>query len=560
MTLEDDLRDALHTHAESIEPAADGLERIEARLPSTTGSPRLALRLSVAAMLLFVVGAVGAIAMRSDDADVAAVDPASTTPPTGVTGIENELAPLPEPPEDASTAGVDGGTPTQATPSDFEFPAAPGGVIGPRAASPEEAINGFLGLIQRGGEEVSFDLDGSLARVTRTFENGQVGDVTVLQLGSVELADGSAGVAVVQAISPRLVIESPSMLSTTSGTSLIVSGQGEGFEAVVEVDLYSSDDGVWLARNWASAGNFGVLGPFSVELPLSGGGPAWVVVQSSTGADTRLAPFSAVPIVLDATQAEPDFIVTNVPADDPDGGLVVRTLPGTDGDQVGVLPPDLSGIRKRSALSVFVGDGEPMYGEAGLGDGEEWWNVWVPEPLANGRHWGWVNSRHLAVDGTVATSDALVIADAFVAGLRGDDAAFASLSWSGDVGFGLSSDIQTTMGGKAALPEFWDTSFSFTPPPDYVGTLDGTLREILSPTRQALGPDTAVEIEVVSIDELSPYSNVNDELNDRFPGATVVRLLDPANDGSGWRIVSLFIEPGASGPEVAGIVGVEWVP
>lgn len=562
MTLEDDLRNALHAHADSVEPAADGLERIEARLrPQPNRGPRLMVRLVAAAAVLLVLGGIGiVVAGNPSSDDVVAIPSSSTVGSSGATAIENELPPLIVPEEGTTGGVVTDSPPSEATPADFDLPAAPAGVLGPRAVSPEAAVDGFLQLIQRDSEEVTVDLEGALARVSRTFENGEVGDVTVLQLGAVELDDGSPGVVVVQAVSPRVVIESPSLLSTTTGPTLRVSGQGEGFEATVDVELYSSDDGVWLSRQYATAGNFGVVAPFATELAVSGSGPAWLVVQSSGGSDTGLEPFSAMPVVVDAPRADPTHLVTSIPAEDPDGGLVVRSLPGTDGERLGLLPPGTSGIRKRAALSAFVGDGEPNYGDRAGPDDQEWWNVWLPEPLANGRQWGWVNRRYLTEDR--ADVDPLVaIGDRFVGALRGDDAALTELPWSDrGVTVGLPTDLRSVSAASLRDPEFWITPDSWTIPEAFAGTLDGSPRVVFSPTQKELGPDDEVTVAALDTLEASPYGNDNQVLAARFPDTTIVQLTDPTNSGSGWRTINLVVDDGTEGLEIVGVVAIVWTP
>jgi hypothetical protein len=563
MTLEDDLRDALLGHADSIEPSPDGLERIEARLGTVSvDRPRLGVRLMVAAAAVLVVGGIGAVVLReSPNNDVVALPPSSTADAVGATAIENELPPLPDDEDSTTGSTATDSAPTEATPEDFDLPAAPVGVLGPRAATPSGAVEGFLQLIQRGSEEVVVDFEGALARVTRTFENGETGDVTVLQLGSVEMDDGSPGVVVVQAVSPRVVIESPSLLSTTTGPTLSVSGQGEGFEATVDVELYSSDDGVWLSRQSASAGNYGVVAPFAASLTASGSGPAWLVVQSAGGSGSRLEPFSAMPVVIDAPRADPIHLVTSIAADDPDGGLVVRSLPGTDGERLGVLPPGLSGIRKRAALSAFVGDGEPIYGEPASSEGEEWWNVWLPEPLANGREWGWVNARYLTDEAAGVADELVAIGEAYVAALRGDARALAELPWSeAGVTIGLPTDLRPITAEVLRDPAYWAATDSWTIPDALVGTLDGPPRIVFSPTRQRVGVDDEVAVTVLDGLDASPYGNDNQILADRFAGTTVVQLTDPSNDGSGWRTVNLLVGDGVAGPEIVGVVAVVWTP
>ncbi len=562
MTLEDDLRDALHAHAEQVDPSADGLERIEARLAPVNARPRLAPRLLVAAAVLLVVGAVGTATFRNrDDGEIAALPSSSTTDP-GAAPIENELPPVGDPiddPEDLSESS----SVTEATPSSADLPPAPDGILGPREATARDAVDRFLELIQRDGEEVFVTYEGSLARVSRTLENGDLGNVTALELGSVEMDDGSQGVVVTQALSPRVVIESPEPLTTSSGSSLALTGQGEGFEGTVNAQLFSSNDGVWLAQGFAPAGNFGVVASFSVELPVSGSGPAWLVVQSAGGTNSKLEPFSAVPVVIDAPLFGPDHLVTAISLDDPDGGLVVRSLPGADGDELGTLPPGQSGIRKRSALSAFVGDGEPNYGEAAsLGEGEEWWNVWLPQPLGNGRQWGWVNSRYLAVGGEVADDELISIGEAFVNGLRGDDGAFAALPWSRrGVAVGLTSDVRRATAGQLADGAFWAATDAWILPSDYGGTTEGTGREIFSPTQSMLVEET--EVGLASGPDpttASPFGNDQALFATQFAGASYVQISDPTNDGSGWVMINIFVIQGTSGREIVGVVATPWVP
>lgn len=560
MNIEDDLRSALHHHADQVEPSGDGLTRIQARLePAAVSRPRLAPRLLAAAAVLVMVGAVGVMTFRaSGRGDIEVAISSSTTDPAAA-AVVNDLPPRDDAADpsrpDSSSSSV-----TEGTPAVFDIPLAPPGILGPRSDTPAAAVESFLDLIQRGGEDVVVEIQGDLARVSRVVENGDMVDVTTLQLRSVETDDGTKRFVVIQAISPRIVIESPSLLSTSSGPVLTVSGQGDGFEAKVDVELYSSRDGVWLNRRSVQAGNFGVVGPFVADLDVSGSGPAWVIVQSAGGTETKLDPFSAVPLVIEAPRTAPNYLVTNIPVDDPDGGLVVRSLPGTDGEELGVLPPGQSSVNKRAALSAFIGDGEPSYGlePSTLGQ-QEWWNIWLPETLEGGRQWGWVNSRYLAIDAPLADADLETIGRAFVDVLRGGDA--ATLPWSAEgVTFGLSSDLGTTTSAKAANPGFWQEVFSFTPPPALSGTLEGNLREVLSPTRTALAPETAVDVDVVPILELSPYTVVNEVLAARFAGASVVQLTDPANDGSGWRLVNLFVRQGSNGSEIVGMVAVEWTP
>lgn len=566
MTLEDDLRSALHQHADQVEPSTNGLERIQARLtPVPAQRPRLAPRLLAAAAVLVALGAVGAMTFRSSGSGEIDLAASSSTTDPSAGSVINELPPL-EGADDPARSDSAGSTLSEGTPDIVvpNIPLAPAGILGPRANSPQTAVEAFLGLIQRGSEEVTIEIQDDLARLSRVAEGGDMVDVTTLQLGAVEM-DGSTGYVVIQAISPRVVIESPSVLSTSSGSTLTVSGQGEGFEADVDVHLYSSRDGVWLNSTSAKAGNFGVVAPFSADLGVSGSGPAWVVVQSSGGTDTKLEPFSAVPVVIDAPRQAPEYFVTNIAVDDPDGGLVVRTLPGIGGVELDVLPAGQASVNKRSALSAFIGDGEPIYGLGPVSDGQqEWWNIWLPQPLEGGRQWGWVNANYLAEVGAGVEVDASAqalesIGSQFVLGLRGDDAAFAALPWNADgVTVGLTSDVRTVSAATLGT-SFWSTTATWTLPEAFGGTVDTTGRELLSPTQELLG-STVVDLRTgADTATASPFGNDQALFASQFPGVSYVQVFDPTRD-SGWILINIFVNEGPDGPVIVGVVATPWTP
>ncbi|MEZ5378530.1 MAG: hypothetical protein R2733_18645 [Acidimicrobiales bacterium] len=75
------------------------------------------------------------------------------------------------------------------------------------------------------------------------------------------------------------------------------------------------------------------------------------------------------------------YSVSNIPANDPDGGLVARLLPGSDEQRIDVLPDG-------TIVDIFADDLDCVV----LGDGSVWWFVNTPL-LATG---GYVNSRYLA--------------------------------------------------------------------------------------------------------------------------------------------------------------------
>ncbi len=75
------------------------------------------------------------------------------------------------------------------------------------------------------------------------------------------------------------------------------------------------------------------------------------------------------------------YAVTNIPADDPDGGLVARPLPDPSSEQIDVLA-------EGTIVDTFIGPESC----AVLSGGAVWWDIGTPQ-LATG---GWVNTAFLA--------------------------------------------------------------------------------------------------------------------------------------------------------------------
>lgn len=91
-------------------------------------------------------------------------------------------------------------------------------------------------------------------------------------------------------------------------------------------------------------------------------------------------PVGTAPCGSDQRPVAGEYAVVNIPADDPDGGLVARRLPGAGSEQLDVLPAgtivEAFGNRELCAVAA---------------DGGVWWEIGTPR-LATG---GWVNSRFL---------------------------------------------------------------------------------------------------------------------------------------------------------------------
>lgn len=88
--------------------------------------------------------------------------------------------------------------------------------------------------------------------------------------------------------------------------------------------------------------------------------------------------------------SDASYVVSGIPADDPDGGLVARMLPGADEEQIDVL-----------AEGTVVDTLTEADACATTGDGAVWWDIGTPQ-LATG---GWVNSSFLEATGSSGPPD-----------------------------------------------------------------------------------------------------------------------------------------------------------
>lgn len=126
----------------------------------------------------------------------------------------------------------------------------------------------------------------------------------------------------------------------------------------------------------------------TTSAPPTTGEPATVVTETTSAPETSTVPATTTATAPGESPCSggqaPDggeYVVTNIPADDPDGGLVARLEPGTGGERIGVLPE-----------GTIVDSDADRPGCVVTSDGGVWWSI-DSQPLAAG---GWVNSRFLA--------------------------------------------------------------------------------------------------------------------------------------------------------------------
>lgn len=258
------------------------------------------------------------------------------------------------------------------------------GPMAPVRATQKEAAEAFLTMLRLDNSTVG-EIDNNVATITS-------GDSTV---GRLRLASVDSGWTVDWAMPVDAVaVETVTAVNNggvdeefdTSGT-LSVTGEGTGFEGVVTVSLISAIDGRLLAREIVVGGTFEEPAAFTADLKVVGNEKAWVVAQSTIGADEFDGAFSAKRATYRSkTKDTTIYSVVRVPSNDSDGGLVVRAWPGTGADPVATLRAGRSGIsRVDKNRPVAVGDA--VWWEITTGDGDS----------------GWVNSAFLAP--TFSSSD-----------------------------------------------------------------------------------------------------------------------------------------------------------
>ncbi len=583
MTLEDELREVLAARAEMFEPSENAYLDLKRRVAAEThpidptqvgnrngrnrggrnrnsrtgwgsSGPRI---LAVAASLALLVGAAAFALQRQTDSEQVTADSGITTTassskePAGSSDAQSEMAAeiVPDDPAVTQVYDVDPARLIGVQP-------APAGVFGPPRASWQAAALDFLELLHLPSDRARLVPDGDLVQVFATSEDGSERAVTALKIASTTLNNGEDGFVVVRATSPEVTIDSPSVQQSIKKSSVVVSGEGTGFEATVGIRLYSADDGVLLDVAPAMAGNFGKLAPYEQRLSAAGRENAWVVAISTGGSDMGIEAFSAVAVKIDAPLPTDTHTVSGIPLDDPDGGLVVRDMPGTsEGQELLVLPSGLSDVRRRGVVSMV--------------DGQAWWNIWLPaaDTQSLDRKAGWVNSAYLTSGDPVGEASLREIANDFIGATKAGGVAFDQLPWSTrPIHVGWTRGLKVLSASGLNSTEAWDQDRDWLIPEERFSKKVETasLRSFVdSLAPDPVGNEFSYESVIsVGVDPVatSPYGADQAELATRFAGTSWVQIADPGNGGSEWQTTTLFVESGADGPAIVGIVVTFWIP
>ncbi len=291
--------------------------------------------------------------------------------------------------DDADAETLDGGaddTTSTTTPSadvesggDTERPFAainttePG--YGPIRSTRLEAAQAFMDLLGMDNGYPAVEENDRV--VVYSFGEGGVSTENDRVVATLAMANLGEGFAVAEASSESVFIDAV-FGGTGDDATMRIEGSGHGFESILDVEVMAAFDSRVLGTGYVGAGNFGEVEPFVAEVDVVGHEHGWVIVSSSGGADRVIEPFAAKPVSFESVPNRTDYAVVGVAADDPDGGLVVRSGPGTGYAEIAVLPGGTSGLTRSAEYPVQVGT-------------STWWSIVTPDG-AN----GWVNSRFVA--------------------------------------------------------------------------------------------------------------------------------------------------------------------
>lgn len=413
--LGDRLSQAFSQQADRFEPSHDAYAKVAEAVAGRQKPSRVigwfrpvavaAVVLGVVAVGGIVISAQGSQSVDTGPADGGLADSgivqddessAEDQIPTTVPGISADTIEGPD--EDQAE--------TTLAPADEAEPQTNVEVTGPVAATPILAGEAFLELLRMPNGSV---VESGGRIIVRSHAEGGIPDPAGRIAAELLVEEVPGGFAVIEAVSDDVVIDEADTSMEVDGVT--VSGSGAGFEGVLDVTLMSALDNRVVATSFPTAGNFGEPQPFVVDVSVTGSEYLWVVVAGSGAANAVTEPFAARLITYESTVADQtDYSVVRIGPDDADGGLVVRSGPGTGNERLGVIPSGTGGVRRTTELPVMVGDAA-------------WWSVTTADGLQ-----GWVHSRFLANSEPASTESLESTARRFaeLAGI-GDEVALQSL-------------------------------------------------------------------------------------------------------------------------------------
>ncbi len=531
--IEQRLGAALHTQADQFEPEPDAYVRLQQRLhhgeidlrEGPPSGPRIFL---MAAAVLAVVGIAGYFGLRESGQQVI-----TDRPPAAQS---DELA------EAASTDLEQEAAPSRELLVNPEYPTVGGNLGGPIAESPIDAAIGFLNLI-RITDYAELKMEGSTVQVMAKDQAGAVGNqVAELDIGSFQNSDDDPRFVVTGARSKAVVLQSLGQERITE-SSVEVTASGTGwFEGQANLRLFSSNDAIILDFRTLQISD----APASIDVALSGRDHGWIVVQAEGVVTDSIGNFAAVPVFFDAPLNPVEYQVAHIPVDDPDTGLLVRHLPGSDERVLDTLPSGTLGIHRRGRVST-----------SGLEGGFDWWAI----EYGDGKR-GWVNARYLSRTNAVSEDDLRQVGEAFVAIVSDPALEIDPRLWPAanhkPVQVGWIGGLQNVSAADLSDQAWWaDASQEWALPAAAGDPLEvNSLRTFLDLTDgvEVYEANTDGQDEwVYGLDQLAADSN--------FADLASITLGPPGGGAdTAARFVTLYVEQTLDGPVIVGIAVWVWSP
>ncbi len=531
--IEERLGAAMHTQADRFEPDADAYVRLQQRLhhgeidlrEGPSSGPRVFL---MAAAVLAVVGTAGFLGLRESGQQII-----TDSPPA------EQLDAAPEAESDTPTVKV---TTPDPTADQTNYPAVSGNLAGPVAESPVDAALEFLELV-RVDDYAEVRAEGATMQVFAKDQAGGVGNhVAELHIGAFKNSAGETRYVVTSASSKAVVLDSLSQERVTE-SSVEVTATGTGwFEGQANLRLFSSTDAILLDFQTLDIGD----SPASADVALSGRDHGWIVVQAEGVVSDSIGNFAAVPVFFDAPLNPVEYQVAHIPVDDPDKGLQVRRLPGSDEEALETLPSGTLGIHRRGRVST-----------SGLEGGFDWWAI----EYGDGRR-GWVNARYLVRTNAVTETELRQIGEAFVDTVLEPEAQIAPQMWPATnrkpVQVGWIGGLQNVSATDLRDLSWWaDTSQEWIFPEAAGDPLEvNSLRAFLDLT-------DGVEVYEVNADGQDEWIYGLDQLaaDSNFADLASITLGPPGGGAdTAARFVTLYVEQTLDGPVIVGIAVWIWSP
>ena len=530
------LGSAFQAQADRFEPSNDAYAKLahavtqeQDRRASQSRSLGWFRPLAAAAAVVAVVGVGGVFVANQGsqsldtgpggDDGAAAVDVASeeqdesegTTPPTEDPVVATTE---PEPANDGETVTETENDGSGATNAD--------GVAGygPIRATKLEAAQAFMDLLRMDNGAPEMDADGRV--LVRSFGEGGVGEGMIV--AELAMANLDEGFAVAEAYAELIVIDAV-FQGPADGPTMRIEGSGTGFESVLDIKVMAAFDNRVLGSGFVMAGNLGEPTPFTAEVDVVGDEHGWVVVSSSGGASGVIDPFAAKSVSFTSVADPNEYAVIGVAADDPDGGLVVRSGPGAGNDVVGVIPGGTTGLRRNAEFPVPVGTGT-------------WWSVSTEDGLS-----GWVNSRYVASNEAVSADELASLASQLP--FLVTEPAGLPLIRRAPVAIGTIGDPLAETAARLQEGAGWTEKRSF-PFPDSYGEPQET--SLIALTDAEGWADISPEI-----GGLYTYESVREAASVNFAGLSSI-VFGPDNPTGPWAKTSVFVEDTPGQPEIVGIV------